>query len=207
MVAFDVYDKEKNVKEKIELEDSVFSAPVCEQFLHQVLVGYQANQRQGTVGTKNRNMVHGTNRKPFRQKGTGRARQGTMHAAHHRHGARQFGPQPRSYRQAITKTMKRRAFCQTLSLKVERENFFILSELEFTDIKTKNAALLLKAFDVKGKTLLVDVNPASPAYLSIRNIQKTDLKPANECSPLDIFECDNLFLTKAAAKYFQQQYT
>jgi len=207
MVAFDVYDKEKNIKEKIELADSVFSTPVSESFLHQVLVGYQANQRQGTVGTKNRNMVHGTNRKPFRQKGTGRARQGTMHAAHHRHGARQFGPQPRSYRQAITKTMKRKAFCQTLSLKIERENFFILADLKFDDIKTKQAALLLKTFDAQGKTLFVDVDPEKNVFCSVRNIQKTDLKSVNECSPLDIFECDNLFLTKAAAEYFQQQYT
>jgi large subunit ribosomal protein L4 len=207
MVAFDVYDKNKTVTEKVELSESVFSAPVNDIFLHQVMVSYRANQRQGTHASKSRSMVSGTRKKPFRQKGTGRARQGCAQAAHLRGGAAQFGPQPRSYRKTITKQMKKRAFIQTLSLKAVKENFFILSDLEFEDRKTKLAANVLKAFDVTGRTLFLDVDPSDNTFLAIRNIAKVEVKSVNECSPLDIFSCDNLFITKAAAEAFQQRYS
>lgn len=207
MASFDVFDHSKNVTGQVELDDSVFGASINDFFLHQVLVSYTANKRQGTHKAKNRNEVHGTNRKPFRQKGTGRARQGTMHAPHHRSGARQFGPTPRSYRQSVTKKMKQEAFRQTLSLKADRGGFYVLSDLQFPEIKTKQASQLLNAFGVeKGKVLFLDVNPDNTTVLSVRNLQKTSILPASMVSPLDIFESDHLFVTKAAAELFVQRY-
>lgn len=206
MASFDVYDHSRKKTGTIELDDSVFSATVNDFFLHQVLVSYQANKRQGTHKAKNRSEVHGTNSKPFRQKGTGRARQGIMHAAHHRHGARQFGPQPRSYRQKVTKKMRQEAFRQILSLHASKGGLFVLSSLAFDEVKTRQASSVLKAFDATGRILFLDVNPQDNALLSIRNIPRTTLSPVSEVSPLDIYECDHVFMTKAAAELFVQRY-
>ena len=206
MASFEVYDHNKQVKETIELDDSVFASPVNEPFLHQVMVTYQNNQRQGTHKTKNRSEVNGTRSKPFRQKGTGRARQGTMHAPHHRHGARQFGPTPRSYRQELTKKMRQEAFRQSLSAQAERGAIHLLDHLQFEEIKTKHAAGLLEAFNIEGSILFLDVHPDDRTVLSIRNIQKTDIKPAAAVSPYDIFHNDHIVMTKAAAELFVQRY-
>ncbi|MBZ0256229.1 50S ribosomal protein L4 [bacterium] len=207
MVAIDVYDHSKAVKEKVELSDSVFSAEINEFFLHQILTSYEANQRQGNHKAKNRNEAHGTKSKPFRQKGTGRARQGILVAPHHRHGARQFGPVPRSYRKSIPRKMKQEAFRQCISLQNSRGKLSVLTDLQFAEIKTKHASALLNAFEAEGRVLLIDVNPQDNALLSVRNIGKTDLLPVSSCSPLDIFRSDYVFLTKAAAELYQQRYS
>lgn len=206
MVAFDVYDHSKKVAESVELSDAVFAAEVNSSFLHQVLTSYEANQRQGTHKAKNRNEVHGTKSKPFRQKGTGRARQGIMVAPHHRHGARQFGPTPRSYRKDIPKKMKQEAFRQTLSLQNSRGGLVLLSDLQFEQVKTKKASELLRAFEASGRVLLIDVNPSDNALLSVRNIPKSSFLPVSSCSPLDIFRSDLVLMTKAAAELYQQRY-
>lgn len=206
MVAFDIFDHQNKVTERIELSESVFGAPVNDFFLHQVLKSYQANKRQGTHQVKTRALVSGGGKKPFRQKGTGRARQGTTRAPHHRGGAVWGGPQPRDYRQAINKKMKQEAFRQCLSLKVNRGRFIILNNLDFNEIKTKQAADILKNLDVNGRCLFVDVTPKNTAILSIRNLHKVSLLPVNACSPLDIFESDQLILTKAAAELYQERY-
>ena len=206
MVAFDIYDFQKKVTGNIDLDDTVFAASVNETFLHQVLVSYTANKRQGTAKALCRAEVSGTRTKPFRQKGTGRARQGIWHAPHHRGGAAQFGPVPRSYRKAIPKKMKQEAFRQCLSMKTGKGQCFILGDLEFAEIKTKAAAAVLSSFETKGRVLFLDVDPKPNAFLSVRNIDKTSIQTVNSCSPLDIFESDNLFLTKAAAELLQERY-
>ncbi|RJP24533.1 MAG: 50S ribosomal protein L4 [Candidatus Omnitrophota bacterium] len=205
MVTLDVFDQQKNVIEQIELDEAVFSAPVNEVFLHQVLVGYRANQRQGTAKTKCRSEIAGSNRKPFRQKGTGRARQGTIHAPHHRGGATQFGPTPRSYRKKISKKMKQEAMRQCFSMKIGAGQFFILNDLNFQEMKTKQAARILDSFHVRGKSLFVDVDPNMKTVVSVRNMKIASIESANSCSPLDLFEVDNLFLTKAAVQLYQQR--
>ncbi|MFB3788786.1 MAG: 50S ribosomal protein L4 [bacterium] len=206
MAVFDLYNIQNEVTGAIELDDSVFAAPVNPVFLHQVLVSYQANRRQGTVKTKSRCDMTGTHRKPFRQKGTGRARQGFAQAPQYRGGATQFGPQPRSYRKTITKKMKQEAFRQCLSLKASRGEFTVLGALRFDEIKTRQAAGLLKAFGTQGKVLFVDVEPQDNALLSIRNLARAELLSIGSCSPFDIFTADRIFLTQAAAELYQQRY-
>ncbi len=207
MVTVDVYDHQKNVSGQIDMDKSVFDVPVNDVFLHQVLVSYLANQRQGTVKTKNRNEIRGNKQKPYRQKGTGRARQGTIYAAHHRGGATQFGPVPRSYRKKITKKMKKEAFRQCLSLKIDTGRFYVIEDLNFEEIKTKQAVNILDAFEVDGTTLFVDVDPQTNTVLSIRNLDYADIESTNTCSPLALFESDYLFLTKAAVESYQQRLT
>ncbi|MEW6237376.1 MAG: 50S ribosomal protein L4 [Candidatus Omnitrophota bacterium] len=206
MATFEIYNLDKTVSERIDLDETVFDAPINDYFLHQVLVSYQANKRQGTHKTKTRHEVSGGGKKPFRQKGTGRARQGTTRAAQHRGGERQFGPVPRSYRQAIPKKMKQEAFRQCLSLKARSGKCFLLSDFNFPEIKTKIAANLLKTFEAKGRTLFVDAKPDNKTLLAIRNLPSAAVQCVNSCSPLDIFESDNIFLTKAAAELYQQRY-
>ncbi len=206
MITLDVYDHQKNVAESIGLDESVFSVPVNEAFLHQVLVSYRSNARQGTAKTKNRNEVRGSKQKPYRQKGTGRARQGTLYAAQHRGGAAQFGPRPRSYRKTISKKMKREAFRQCLSCKIQNGTLFILEDLDFDEVKTKQAAQILDAFETDGQTLFVDVDPTKNALLSIRNLKDVRIKSTNSCSPLDLFESEVLFFTKAAVEAYQQRF-
>ncbi len=206
MVSFDIYDFEKQVTGNIELSDSVFSTSINEIFLHQVMVSYQANKRQGTSSAKNRNQVSGTRTKPFRQKGTGRARQGFIRAPQYRGGAAQFGPVPRSFRKDIPKKMKQEAFRQCLSMKADKGQFFILENLEFSEVKTKVAAGILKTFAMNGKTLFLDVKPGDNVLLSMRNIDKASILSINSCSPLDIFESDTIFLTQGAAEALDKRY-
>jgi large subunit ribosomal protein L4 len=179
---------------------------VNEVFLHQVLKSYLANKRQGTHQTKTRNTVSGGNKKPFRQKGTGRARQGTTRAPHHRGGATQFGPQPRSYRQDIPKKMKQEAFRQTLSMKASKGKFVLLSDLSFEDIKTKQANELVTRFEIDGRCLVIDVEPPKNTLLSFRNLANAKLVTVNDCSPLDIFESEHVVLSKAAAQLYNERY-
>ncbi|MGC9326455.1 MAG: 50S ribosomal protein L4 [Candidatus Hinthialibacter sp.] len=207
MVAFDIYDFQKQVTGNIELDDSVFAASINETFLHQILVNYQANKRQGTAKTLSRTEVSGTRTKPFRQKGTGRARQGTWHAPHHRGGATQFGPAPRSYRKAVPKKMKQEAFRQCLSMKNEQGQCFILGALDFPEVKTKTAAGMITNFAADKQVLILDVDPQPNAFLSIRNIKNASVLPVNSCSPLDIFESDSLILTQTAAELLEKRYS
>jgi large subunit ribosomal protein L4 len=206
MVEFNLFDHQKNVSASIELDDSVFNADINDAFLHQVLVSYEANKRQGTHKTLNRNEVSGTKKKPFRQKGTGRARQGTWRSPHHYGGATQFGPTPRSYRKEIPKKMKQEAFRQCLSLKAKNDNCFILADLEFSEIKTKMAAQILDAFEAYGNVLFIDAEPTANAMLSIRNLGNASILPVNSCSPYDLFRCDTIILSKAAAELYQERY-
>lgn len=206
MSQFKVYDHNKNEAGSIELSDNVFGAEVNPVFLHQVLVCYQANKRQGTVKTKNRNEVSGGGKKPYRQKGTGRARQGTTRAPHHRGGATQFGPVPKTYKKTVSKKMKREAFRQCLSMKNRDGGFFVLTDLDFPEIKTKRASELLRQFESGRKALFIDVEVPGNAKLSIRNLASAKVLETGSCSPLDIFESDTVFMTKAAAEQFQQRY-
>ena len=206
MVQVNVYDHNKSVTGTLDLADSVFQAEVNDRFLHQVLVSYKANSRQGTAKTKTRHEVSGGGRKPFRQKGTGRARQGTIRAPHYRGGATQFGPVPRSYRKIIPRRMRQEAFRQCLTLKAQRGHCFVLNHLEFSESKTRLAAQLLDRFEARGKSLFVDVSVSNGALLTVRNLANARVLETGSCSPLDIFESDVIFLTQAAAEHLQQRY-
>lgn len=207
MAELDIYDHNKKKVETINLDDSVFQAEVNEVFLHQIIVAYDANKRQGTHKTLCRHEVNGTTKKAYRQKGTGRARMGdAKKVAHHRGGAAQFGPSPRSYRKKITKKMRQEAFRQCLSLKLKNNQLHILNHLEFNEIKTRQAVNILKAFETDGGVLFVDQKFSGEAALSLRNLTKVNMEETGSCSPVDIFKVNHLFLTKAAVEELQSRY-
>lgn len=207
MAELEIYDHSKKKIETINLDDSVFQADINEVLLHQIMVAYEANKRQGTHKTKCRSEIKGTTKKAYRQKGTGRARMGAAgKVAHHRGGAAQFGPTPRSYRKGITKKMRQEAFRQCLSLKYKKNQLHILSDLDFKEIKTRQAASILDSFESNGRVLFVDQKFSDQAALSIRNLHKVNMEETGSCSPIDIFKVDHVFLTKAAVEELQTRY-
>lgn len=205
MAKVDIFTIDRTSAGSLELDDTVFGVEPKPDLLHQVLVAYRANQRQGNAQTRGRSDVRGGGRKPFRQKGTGRARQGTIRAPHHRGGGTQFGPQKRSYRQATPKTMKQEAMRQALTAMLREERLFVLDGLKLPEAKTRLAAQVLEHFEVKKSALLLDGHFGEETLRAFRNIPKTSCLAASDCSALDICNAQYLFLTKQAVEDLVQR--
>ena len=155
MPKVDVYDIKGKKVSDIELADSVFGIEPNENIVHAVLVNYLANQRQGTQSTKTRAEVRGGGKKPWRQKGTGRARQGSIRAPQWIKGGIALGPKPRSYKYTVNKKEKRLAIKSVLSSKVIEKELTVVDKLELKEIKTKSMVKALTALKVEGKTLII----------------------------------------------------
>ena len=155
MPKIDVYNIEGKKVSDVELNESVFGIEPNEAVVHSVLVNYMANQRQGTQSTKTRSEVSGGGRKPWKQKGTGRARQGSIRATQWIKGGIALGPKPRSYKYTVNKKERRLAIKSMLSSKVLENEIIVLDAIPFTEIKTKNMANVLNNLKVEGKTLIV----------------------------------------------------
>ena len=155
MPSIDVYNVEGKKVSTVDLKDEIFGIEPNETVVHSVLVNYLANQRQGTQSTKTRSEVRGGGRKPWRQKGTGRARQGSIRAPQWIKGGIALGPKPRSYRYTVNKKEKRLAVKSVLSSKVLEKELTVVDKLELKEIKTKSMVNALAALKVEGKTLIV----------------------------------------------------
>ena len=180
--------------------DVVFGAPLNQELLHQAFVYHSANQRQGTSSTLTRGRVSGGGRKPFAQKGTGRARQGSTRAPGHRHGGIVFGPHPRSYRQRMPKRMRRQAIRTALSGKVASERLFVVRELEAIEPKTKAMAAVLAALGVSGSALVVMREPRPEIARTVRNLPRTKSLRADLLNVLDLLRFDALLMTPEAVQ-------
>jgi large subunit ribosomal protein L4 len=189
----------------IELSEKVFGAKVNADALHQVVVALLANKRQGTQSTKTRTEVSGGGIKPWRQKGTGRARQGSIRAPQWIHGGIVFAPKPRDYRVSIPKSMRRTAMLSALSSKVADNEMVVLDDLKFDAPKTKEAVKLLKAFDAK-KVLIVVSESDENVYKSIRNIPGAAVIPANNINVYDILKYEKFIITKDAVSKIEEVY-
>ena len=172
MSKIDVYNQEAKVVKSMELSDAVFGIEPNQQAIYDSVLAYQAGLRQGTHSTKTRHFVSGSGKKPFRQKGTGRARQGSTRATQWRHGAIAFGPHPRTYSIKLNRKVRRLALKSALSEKVKESSLTVVENLSFDEIKTKKAVALLGAFGFDRKTLLVaDASEDyDNAFMSFRNI-------------------------------------
>ena len=190
---------------KIKLADSVFAAPVNEAALHQVVVNYLANQRQGTQSTKTRTEVRGGGRKPWRQKGTGRARQGSIRAPQWTGGGVALGPKPRDYRYRINKKVRLLAMKSALSAKVAAKEFIVLDELKMEAIKTAEMAKVLKAVNAE-KALIVTAEKNENVYKSARNIKNVKATFVNEMNVYEILKYDAMVVTKDAVKKIEEVY-
>ena len=171
MPKVDVYDIKGKKVSDIELADSVFGIAPNENIVHSVLVNYLANQRQGTQSTKTRAEVSGGGKKPWRQKGTGRARQGSIRAPQWIKGGIALGPKPRSYKYTVNKKEKRLAIKSVLSSKVLEKELTVVDKLEVKEIKTKTMVKALADMKVEGKTLIILPENNKNVFMSSRNIE------------------------------------
>ena len=206
MPKVDVYNIEGKKVSDIELADSVFGIEPNENIVHSVLKNYLANQRQGTQSTKTRAEVSGGGKKPWRQKGTGRARQGSTRAPQWIKGGIALGPKPRSYRYTVNKKEKRLAIRSVLSSKVLEKELTVLDKLELKEIKTKSMVNALQALKVEGKTLIVLPENDKNVVMSARNIKDVKTISANNINIFDLLKYSNLILPVDTVKKLEEVY-
>ena len=207
---YKVYDMKGAEAGTIELNDGIFAVPVNPIVIHEAVKQYLANQRQGTQSTLTRTEVRGGGRKPWRQKGTGRARQGSIRAPQWTHGGVALGPKPRSYRITMNKKAKRLALKSAVSSKVAAEEFIVVDSLAFDAPKTKKMVEVLAALNAAGKQALIVVDAKSDAndivISSARNIEGVKTLYVNTLNVYDIIKHDVLIMTKDAVNKTEEVY-
>ncbi|MCL2181966.1 MAG: 50S ribosomal protein L4 [Chitinispirillia bacterium] len=189
-----LYQQNGTVKGDVNLPESVFGAEVNEPLLHQVIKSYQANLRQGTAKTKTRAEVSGGGKKPWRQKGTGRARAGSNASPIWARGGKAFGAVPRDHYTVIPGKLKKLALVSALSSRAKDDCILVVDSLSFDEPKTKVIASMLEAMNLAGKKnlLIIDTDGVKNVYLSGRNIRDLDVRPVNEINALDIISSENI---------------
>lgn len=200
-----LFNKEAKQVGDIQLNDKVFAVEVNEAAMHQVVVALLANKRQGTQSAKTRAEVRGGGIKPWRQKGTGRARQGSIRAPQWIKGGVVFAPKPRDYRMSIPKSMKRVAMVSALTSKVQNNEMVVLESLDFEAPKTKQVVNMLKAFEVK-KTLIITAESNENVYKSARNIEGVAVLPVNNINVYDLLKYPTVMVTKDAVTKIEEVY-
>ena len=206
MSTISVFDMAGNQVSETELNDAVFGITPNEGVMHAMVVNYLANQRQGTQSTLTRTEVSGGGRKPWRQKGTGHARQGSTRAPQWVHGGVALGPKPRDYRYALNKKVRRLAMKSALSTKVLDNNMIVLDALELDSFKTKTIVEMLKALNVEGKALIVTAEADTKVIKSAANIPGIKTAAVNTLNVYDILNADKFIATKAAIEKIEEVY-
>ena len=206
MPKVDVYDINGKKVSDVELNENVFGIEPNETIVHEVLVNYLANQRQGTQSTKTRAEVRGGGRKPWRQKGTGRARQGSIRAPQWIKGGIALGPKPRSYRYTVNKKEKRLAIRSILSSKVLENKLTVVDKLELAEIKTKSMVNAMNNLKLEGKTLVILPEKNLNVQASTRNIEGAKTILANTINVYDLLRYTNLVLTLDTVKKLEEVY-
>lgn len=205
MLKVDVLNMEGKKVGDIELNESVFGVEVNDIVVHTALVNYLANQRQGTQSTKTRAEVRGGGKKPWRQKGTGRARQGSIRAPQWIKGGIALGPKPRSYKYAIPKKMRQLALKSVLTSKVQEGNLVVVDKLELNEIKTKNMVNVLNNLKVNKALVVLDSKNLN-VQASARNIENVKTSLVNTINVYDLLKYDSLVLTEDAIKKIEEVY-
>ena len=201
-----VYDMRGNEAGEMELSDSIFGAQVNVPLMHEMVKNYLANQRHGTQSTLTRSEVSGGGKKPWRQKGTGRARQGSTRSPQWTHGGIALGPKPRKYRFSVNKKARRAAMKSAFSSKVAEGNLIVLDTLAFDEIKTKNMVAVLDALKVSEKALVVLPAPDVNVIRSARNIATVQTACVNTLNVYDIVKNDKFIITKDAVTKVEEVY-
>jgi len=199
MATFDVFNLEKQKVSTIELADDVFAAPVNEYLFYEVIKNQLANRRAGTHATKNRSLVSGGGRKPYKQKGTGRARQGSTRASHRVGGGKSMGPVPRDYSYEVPKKVKKGALRSALSLRAKESQLLILEGFQLPEIKTKQAVAALEKLGLEN-ALIMDVRDNVNLARSIRNLESVSFLPPEGLNLFDVLKHHTLVLTAASAR-------
>ena len=196
-----VRNRDGDTVDSIQLNDAVFNVPMNSSLVHQAMVIYQTNQRQGTHSTKTRAQVSGGGRKPWIQKHTGRARQGSIRAPQWRHGGVVFGPHPKEYRKAIPRRMRRLALKCVLSDKARQDQLICLESWDGVDGKTKSMADLLQNLQVSGSALVVTLEPEENVVRSAHNLGKVWTLPVNLLNAHELLRRDTVIMTVDAARW------
>ena len=206
MLKVKVVDTKGKKVSDLELAESVFGIEPNKAAMHLAVVSYLAHQRQGTQSTLTRSEVSGGGKKPWRQKGTGRARQGSTRATQWIHGGIALGPKPRKYSVGMTKKTKRLALKSALSAKTAAEELTVVNELKLDEIKTAKAAEILSALKAGKKTLIVLPEKDDIIYKSARNIAGVKVATVNTISTYDILNANSLVVTEAGIKKIEEVY-
>jgi large subunit ribosomal protein L4 len=200
----DVVNSQNEKVGTLDLSDVVFGGRIKTDLIHESVVRSNAAERRGTHATKTRAAVSGSGKKPWRQKGTGRARVGEIRNPLWRKGGTVFGPQPRSYEYKLPKKVEKGALRAALSQKLRDGAVIVVDVLSVAEIKTKAAAEMLKRLGVDGKALLVDVKPEDRLTLSVRNIEGVRFVASNRVSARDVVDTRRVVLTRAAIEKLQE---
>ena len=206
MAKYDVFDLKANKVGDIELKDNVFNCEPNTQAIFDAVLRQQSSLRQGTHKVKNRREVRGGGKKPFRQKGTGRARQGSIRAVQYKGGGVAFGPTPRSHTFKLNRKVRGLALRSGLTLKAKAKELFVLDTISLQNIKTKDFKNILKSFNVERKALFVVDSEEDylASFMSSRNLTGIELVTVEGLNIYDLQNADKLFLTKKAAEKVQE---
>lgn len=200
---FDMTGKEVGT---MELSENVFGIEPNVPVMHAAVVNYLANQRQGTQSTLTRAEVSGGGRKPWKQKGTGHARQGSIRAPQWTHGGIALGPKPRDYRYTLNKKVKQLALRSALSSKVADQEIIIVDDIQIPEIKTKTVVGMLKALNAEKKTLIMTDGVNKNLVISAGNVPGVKTAPTNNINVYDVLNCEKLILTKSAVQKIEEVY-
>ena len=201
-----LYNMEGSQIGDIELNESIFGCEINTSVLHEVVKNYLANQRQGTQSTKTRSEVRGGGIKPWRQKGTGRARQGSIRATQWIKGGIALGPKPRDYRYSVNKKIKAIALKSALTSKVQESAFIVVDEIALSEIKTKTVANMLKNLKVESKALIVTNEKNDNLVKSAKNIQGVTTTFMGSLNVYDMLKHDVMIITKDAVSKIEEVY-
>ena len=206
MPTISVFDMTGKEVSQMELSEAVFGIEPNAVVMHQAVVAYLANQRQGTQSTLTRTEVAGGGRKPWRQKGTGHARQGSIRAPQWTHGGVALGPKPRTYRLALNKKVKRLALKSAFSSKVLDGDMIVVEKIEANEYKTKTMAAMLKALGADRKALVVLPEMDEKAIKSMANIPGVKTAQVNTLNVYDVLNCDKFIVVKDAVAKIEEVY-
>jgi large subunit ribosomal protein L4 len=201
-----LYDRTGKTVGSLELSDALFAAPVNAAVLHQVVTAQLAGRRTGTADTKTRGQVRGGGKKPYRQKGTGRARQGSTNAPHYRGGGTVFGPHPRSYEQRLPRKMKRLALRGALTAKFGDEAIKVIDTFGLEAIRTKDLAGVLLALEATGRVLVVSPGRDQTLELSARNLPTVEIILADSLNVVDLLKADLILIEQPSLARMQEVY-
>lgn len=201
-----VYDMAGKKKGEMDLSDAIFGIEPNKSVMHAAVVNYLANQRQGTQSTLTRTEVRGGGRKPWRQKGTGHARQGSIRAPQWRHGGIALGPKPRDYSYSLNKKVKRLALKSAFSSKVLEQNLIVVDAISLSEIKTKSMVSMLKALGAEKKALIVMPATDMTVVKSARNIPGVKTALVNTLNVYDVLNCDKFIVVKDAVAKIEEVY-
>lgn len=206
MSTLDVHNRSGEVLHQKELAEAFTDVEVNAPVIHQCIVAYLANQRQGTASTKSRSEVRGSGRKLFRQKGTGRARAGDAKAPHRVHGGVAFGPKPRSYRQYTPKKVRRLGLHSALADRFQNQQCVLIEDFTLEQPRTKDIINMLNALNVHGKVLIVLDEHSTNIHLSVRNIPQVHSCTWNTLNVYQILWHDTLIITENAAEKLEAKF-